>query len=300
MNNKLLKLHLHLFDGEGGAASTGAQASEGGQEETGRVEYGREAKSQPNVQVGAGQKDDGQADTPDPDKEFDELIKGKYKDQYAQRVQGAIQNRFRNAEDLEGQVNQWKGATALLFQRYGLEDGDVEGLKYAIDHDEEMFSAEAEAEGLTVQKYMEMQRQQAEAAQARSMLAAMQQEKEKQDMIKQWESEADELRELFPGFDLRAESENEEFKDRLQSGYSVRDAFLTAHMGEILDGSFNSARQEAQTQMVRDINKRQARPAENASRKAPAISRKSDPSTWTDEDFDEVERRVYAGEKIYL
>lgn len=299
MKKELSKLHLHMFDGEG-AASADASASSGDEGGSARVEYGKKPNDSTNVQVGSGQETDQKEEEADPEAEFDALIKGKYKDQYSQRVQGVIQNRFKNSQNLEQEVGKWKGATALLFQRYGLKDGDIDGLEYAINHDEDLFSAEAEAEGLTVQKYMEMQRQQAEAAQARSMLAEMQKEKEKQDMIAGWEAEAKELQKIFPNFDIRAESQNEDFTQKLMSGYSVQDAFMTAHMADILNGSFDYAKQEAQTELVQNINKRQARPPENASKRTPAVSRKTDPSTWTDEDFDEVEKRVMAGEKIYL
>lgn len=301
MNIEKFKVHLHMFDGagEGGTASAdGSAPSEDGEKERARVEYGRSPETPSNDHVG----DDHQEPEAkaDPDKEFEELIKGRFKDQYAQRVQSAIQTRFKNNQDNEKLVDRYRDATSILYQRYGLEDDDIEGLEYAISHDEGLFAAEAEAEGLTVQKYMEMQRQQAEAERAKSMLAAMQQEQEKQQFIAQLEAEAEELKEIFPNFDLAMESENEEFREKINKGYSVRDAFLTAHMGDILNGGFDMARQEEQTRMVQQINQRQSRPPENASRSTPSVVRKADPSKWTDEDMDEVERRVYAGERIVL
>lgn len=290
-----------MFDGAGdGAASTGEGDASSADETKGnaRVEYGKSPETPSEDRLGNDQ--NVQESKADPDKEFEELIKGRFKDQYAQRVQSAIQNRFKNNQESDQKLTQWQDATAVLFQRYGLEDGDLEGLEYAINHDEGLFAAEAEAEGLTVQRYMEMQRQQAEAERAKSMLAAMQQEREKQEIIANWEREAEELKQMFPKFDLVAESDNEDFRNKLNNGYSVRDAFLTAHFGEILDGSFETARQEEQTRIVQQINQRQARPPENASRSTPSVVRKTDPSKWTDEDFEEVEKRVYAGERIVL
>lgn len=301
MNIEKFKVHLHMFDGagEGGTASTdgaNAPSADDNKSKT-RVEYGKASEGSSDDRVGGGQNE---PDETDPDKEFEALIKGKYKDQYAQRMQAAISNRFKNSQDNEQTLNKWKDATSVLFTRYGLEDGDLEGLEYAINHDEGLFAAEAEAEGLTVQKYMEMQRQQAEAERAKSMLAAMQEEQKKQQWFAQIEQEAEELKELFPNFDLALESENEAFRNKIDSGYSVQDAFLTAHFGEILNGSFDQAKQAEQTRMVQQINQRQARPQENASRSTPSVVRKSDPSKWTDEDFDEVEKRVLNGERIVL
>ena len=308
MKKEIMKLHLHMFDGaggDGGAASAGSEGSAAAASEgQSRVEYGKAPSGAQQVQVGSEQNNGGsQQNTPaaeNPAAEFDELIKGKYKEQYSQRVQETIQNRFKNNQDFQKKAEGYEEATAILFQRYGLKPGDVEGLKNAINHDEGMFSAAAEEEGLTVAKYMEMQRQQAEAERAKSMLAQMQNEQAKQERYAQWEADEAELQQQFPSFSLAQEMQNADFAQRLDSGYSVRDAFLTAHMGEILSGSFDMARQQAQSQMVSAINARQARPAENALHQAPTTQRKVDPSKWTDKDFDEVEKRVMRGEKIYL
>lgn len=300
-----LHLHLHMFDGgaaggaEGGAEGA-ASTQESGAEPT--VVYGKDpAADDSTSQVGSdegGDGPDGNGSEEDIDAEFEELIKGKYKQQFDGRVHSIMQNRFKNAQDAKDVAAKWQGATAALAAMYGIDGTDPDALKDAIEKDDGLFSAQAEAQGITPEQFRENLRLRMDAQVGRNMQEQMRIEAEKQATFQRWESEAAELTETFPNFDLAYELENEAFLDGLNRGLSVRDAFFVAHMDEIVAGSNAAAKSEATQKVVDNFNQRAARPAENGASHKPAVIRKTDPSKFTDADLDEIARRSRRGETI--
>lgn len=304
MKKDYINLHLHMFDGgaaggaEGGAEGA-ASTQESGAEPT--VVYGDPAADDSTSQVGSdegGDGPDGDELEEDIDAEFEELIKGKYKQQFDGRVHSIMQNRFKNAQDAKDVAAKWQGATAALAAMYGIDGTDPDALKDAIEKDDGLFSAQAEAQGLTPEQFRENLRLRMDAQTGRNMQEQMRIEAEKQATFQRWESEAAELTETFPNFDLAYELENEAFLDGLNRGLSVRDAFFVAHMDEIVAGSNAAAKSEATQKVVDNFNQRAARPAENGASHKPAVIRKTDPSKFTDADLDEIARRSRRGETI--
>ena len=304
MKKDYINLHLHMFDGgaaggaEGGAEGA-ASTQDSGAEPT--VVYGKDpAADDGTSQVGSdegGDGPDGNELEEDIDAEFEELIKGKYKQQFDGRVHSIMQNRFKNAQDAKDVAAKWQGATAALAAMYGIDGTDPDALKDAIEKDDGLFSAQAEAQGLTPEQFRENLRLRMDAQTGRNM-EQMRIEAEKQATFQRWETEASELSEVFPNFDLASELENETFLANLNRGLSVRDAFLVAHMDEILTGSSAAAEAQATQQTVNNFKQRAARPAENGASHKPAVIRKTDPSKFTDADLDEIARRSRRGETI--
>ena len=294
MKNEFM-LNFHLFDGEGGDGGTADASSSNQAQEPVRIEYGKpQGNGSTPGQVGSdkgGQSEDLSA-------EFAEMIGkgGRYHDIYGQMVQQAVQNRFKNQADLQGQVNQITEDLSPLFVNYGLAPGDYEGLKDALAKDESFYKSAAEKAGIDVDTYKQLMKYKADSERLSQVNEAFKAQQARNQMYQQWESEAAQLQQVFPSFDLAAEIENnEKFADLLDKGISVKDAFVTAHLDEILTGN-NSYQQRTATQnVVNSIHQRASRPAEGALSHAPAIERRSDPSTLTDEDFDEINRQVALG-----
>lgn len=297
----LEKLHAHMFDGEGGDGGAGAGAPNGAAESNVEptVVYGKDEAGEEAGQVGTD--DNGEVlEETDPEEEFTELINGQYRDQYNAHVQKIMQQRFKNTENYQDTISGYDKAVAPLYELYGINPGDVQGLERAIASDESLYAARAEEQGLTPQQYRENMRLRMEAQQGRTMMEEMRRQQEKQRTFARWDMEAKELAETFPAFNLQMELENQDFTDRLNAGYSVRDAFMSVHLSDILNGAAGEVRTDTTKAMIDNMRTRQARPAENAATMQPAVIRKTDPSKWTDEDFDEVERRIQNGERIIL
>ena len=309
-----LKLRWNLFDGEGGTAGPGegglsAEASALLDEVTGRTRKGSESKSDTSqIQYGKS-RDEGQtsqvgSDTQpaeDLQAEFAALIGkgGRYHDIYGQKVSDAIQSRFKNHSDLQGQVDQIRQAFDPVYQLYDVKQGDIEGLVNAIVNDEGMYTRGAERAGLDVQQYKENLKLRAEAERGRQISEAYERQQRQNEMFQMWEEQAAQLQQAFPNFDLGLEIQNnKQFARGLDSGLDVQTAFAAAHMDEILQGSTASAQRTATQQVVNTIRSRAMRPAEAGLQHSPAIVRKSDPSKLTNDDLDEIMRRVEAGESV--
>lgn len=296
MKTKKLLYDFHLFEGEG----DGAAASTAGSEQTTaqHVEYGRSTgEGSAPSQVGS----DNQQQASTPEAEFAALVGkgGKYHDIYGRMVSNAIQDRFKNQRNLQGQVDKISDDLSPLFMNYGLKSGDFEGLKNAIANDDAFFQAQAEREGIDVEQYKENLRLKAEAERGRQITEAYEEQQRQNALFAQWESEAEDLQQAFPAFDLGLEIQsNEEFAKLISNGVPVRNAFLTTHADEILAGNNAYASARATQNVVNAIQQRASRPAEGAMHPNAAIVRKSDPSSLSGEDIDEINRRVAMGETV--
>ena len=309
------RYHLHMFDGDAGgstggsigasapgsAETTATASSPSGENQQPQVIYGKaDVEAEGSSQVGS---DNGDAstpnETPDLDAEFDELIKGKYKKQFGDRMQQGIQNRFKNSADYEGQVNQMNEAVAPLMAMYGLDPDDYEGLKHAIETDDSLISARADEEGLTTERFRENLKLKMDAQIGRNIKERMQMEQERSELYREWSADAQELKQAFPNFDLEMEIQNNpQFAESLDRGNSVKESFILAHFNEMMQGNNAQVQDQATHNAANNFRQRAARPAENGLARQPAIVRKSDPSKFTREDLMEVARRVRAGERI--
>ena len=299
MTIKEFRWDFHLFDGEGGGdAGEGTASSSESKQDVTKIQYGKSAgEDQTPSQVGS----DNGNEADDLTAEWEALTgkNGKFHDMLGQVKSQTIQDRFKNQADLQAQVNGIVDDLSPLFMNYGLQPGDFEGLKAAVQSDENFYRSGAEREGLDVNQYKEMLKLKADAERGRRISEAFQNEQARQARYAEWEADASELQEAFPAFDLGLEIEhNEQFKQLLDSGVDVRTAFLTSHMDEILNGANAYAQKTATANVVNTIQQRAARPMEGALNHAPAIQRKSDPSSLSNEDLDEINRRVAAGEII--
>ena len=294
MDNRILLYDFHLFDGEGGEGAAEASSAESTQDAK-KVVYGKsEGESSAPSQVGS----DNGNEADDRIAQWN-AIKGEFKDLYGQDVSNAIQHRFKNQADLQGQVDKISNDLSPLFMNYGLKAGDFEGLKNAIANDDVFFQAQAERAGLDVEQYKENLRLKAEAERGRQITEAYEQQQRQNAMFAQWESEATELQQAFPAFDLGLELQhNEEFAKLISNGVPVRNAFLTTHAEEIFAGSNAYASKQATQNVVNAIQQRASRPAEGAMHPGAALVRKSDPSSLSNEDIDEINRRVAMGESV--
>ena len=317
MKNIKRALNFRLFEGDGGdggdggngAISAEARAfaesigmSEYSQDTSdGSVEYGLPVDGEGESQVGTDTGAEGQnqdtltnVDTAESlEAEFNQLIGkgGKFAELYGQKVQGAINNRFRNAQDWQGQLEATNDAIGILYSKYNLEVGDIEGLKEAIAGDDELISSAAEREGFTVDAYRENLNLKTEAAKGRALAESIAKETEKRETFERWDREAQDLKQAFPNFDLEAELDNENFVEALNRVGNVQDAFMIAHVQDILSGAMASGQQKT----IQNLQAQAARPAENGVSHQAAVQRKTDPSKLTDEDMDKIFRGVEQG-----
>ena len=140
----------------------------------------------------------------DPDTEFDDLINGKFKEQFSKRTQAIIDKRFKQTKELEAFRDKAQPLLGALYEKYGIEEGNVDSLNQALSDEKNNLQAEA------VQKNLRKK-------------------------IGSWIKEGEELKRAVPDFDLRTEIRGDKtFGRLLLSGIPLKTAYETVHRDEIL------------------------------------------------------------------
>ena len=330
----LLNVSLRLFDGEGGAAAPaagegaagdgnkgGSQASpaptrrgksgdfqnvlfgkQGDEPTAAGDEPGPEGKAQPSA---AGKGKEGDVVTTsntleDRRKAFQELVNGEYKDIYTEETQRIIDRRFREARNLEERAAKQQPVIDMLMQRYKIADGDLGKLAAAVENDNAYWSEAAEEAGMSVEQYKQFQKLQRENAALLRAQRMRQNQQAAQQQLQKWYSEGEQVKAVYPDFDLGAESKNPQFISMLKAGVPVQHAYEVIHMDEIKAGVAQSTARQTEKQVVDGIRAKGNRPAENGTSSQSAFTVKDDPHKWTKQDRAEVARRVARGETIKL
>ena len=318
-----LKLNLQYF-GEGGGegASTSSGSATAGTSginaeqpvsEVGSPTRGRKGNPLANVQYGKPSSDDmgGQGKDPEvmtstaasEDKavNFENLIKGEYKDEFDKRVQNIINKRFSSAKANEEKLNALNPMLDMLASKYGKDSSDVQGLVKAIEDDDAYYEEEALDKGLTVQQLKQMKQLERENANLRNA----QQEAERQQMSQQiyskWMEQTAELNQKYGlNVDFAEEAANDDFVAILKHNGSVEAAYKAVHFDEMMGGAMFKTAQAVTEKMANNLQSKASRPLENGvSSRASALT-KSDVHSFTKADRAEIERRVLRGEKIVL
>lgn len=238
-----------------------------------------------------------------PEEEFDALIHGKYAQQYQQRFQNAISERFKNQADLQGQLDGLKPMLDALAKQHGIEAGDYAALSKTILDDDSLYEDEAEAAGMTVEAYKSYQRlkQHADEMDAREQQQA--QEIEIQNHLRNLAQQGEALKQTFPDFDLRKELNNDAFR-RLTSpniGMSVEDAYFAVHRKELMPQVMAAGVRTAQTRIAQSLQANGARPMEGAMQGAStAADVHISPKQMTRAQRQALKDRARMGEKIVL
>lgn len=308
MKNIKSILHLHLFDGgaagaasagDGDGAGTGGFANlENGSESA--VVYGKQENPQvadgKESQVAADEK--GQSTQVDKSKAFKDMIKGEYKEEYQKLFETQLTNRMKRFSGMEEQLNQSQEVLGMLYNVYGVPNGDMESLSRAIQNDDNLILAQAEAAGLAPEQYRYMLQLQQQADMSRQQAEAAEQQAFIQNQMADWQTQAEEFKGFFPDFDLASELQNPDFAGLLQGGISVRAAFNAVHADEIIDGAIAQTAQSVKESVTENIRARGNRPAENGTVARAGVVVKNDPSKLTRQDREEIARRVARGENI--
>ena len=113
-----------------------------------------------------------------------------------------------------------------------------------------------------------------------------------------WITQGEQLKQVYPGFDLRTELRNPQFGALIRGGVSLDAAYVALHKDEIIPAAMAVAAQAVQRKLANSIAAGGSRPRENGmGHQAPAVVR-TDVSRLTKGDIDQVFRRVARGERV--
>lgn len=231
-------------------------------------------------------------------KAFRDLVNGEYKDVYTEETQRIIDRRFRETKGLEQQVGQYQPVIDMLMQRYKIQDGDLGKLSQAIENDNAYWSQAAEEAGMSVDQYKQFQKLQRENEALLRQQRQQQNSQRAQQQLEQWYGEAQQVRSLYPSFDLNAEVKNPQFLSMLRAGVPVQHAYEVIHMDEIKAGVAALQARATEKQVVDGIRAKGARPRENGTAAQSGFTVKDDVSKLTKAERAEIASRVARGEII--
>lgn len=243
---KRYTLDLQLFGGEAGNAADG--------------ETGEEVA----VAGQNGAENDGD--------EFEQLISGKYKNEFTRKTQAIIDKRFKETKQLEEYKNRVSPAIDTLMKRYGVSPGEEGRLA-------ELLVNESEKKDT-----------QNNEAPYRSNL---------KNKISGWISESRKFKETIPDFDLRKELKgNRLFSQMLMSGMSVQSAYEAVHRDEILSDAMSFTAEKVRKQVVDNIQAKGMRPVENGVSSDSAIVTSVDVNSLTSQDILKILKQVENGANV--
>ena len=235
---------------------------------------------------------------PDRNAEFEKLIKGEYKDLYDARMQDTIQKRLKGTKE---QVEKFEALTPtleLLASKYGVEAGNIEALNKAIQEDDAYYEQEALEKGITVQQLKEIRRMERENADLRQQMQEQESRENANKLYAQWMQQEQEIKGVYPSFNLEAEMQNPQFVNLLRSNIDMRTAYEVIHKDDIIHGAMQFTAKAVEQKVTNKIRANGARPVENGMSSHGAAVVKSDVSQLSKADRAEIIRRVQRGEKI--
>lgn len=282
---KILDIDLRAFDGEGAAgAAEGGTPADAQPEQSGSAPDAQVQETNTNAQ-----------DTP-AEPTFDELVKGKYKQDYDKRVQAAIDRRFK-AQNAE--MDAIRPIMAALQQRYKVEDGKdaPQQILAAIENDRSYLRQFAEEHGYTEEQAEHVMKTERDSQLYRAMLERQKTEATRQNELRRLQQQAETVRAQYPDFAVEAEMQNPRFMEMMRRGVDMMTAYEVAHKDDII----NRAVQDAEKKFNDKVRAKQARPDENgAGVSSTAAVTAVDISKMNRKEFRALQQRVLSGEKITL
>lgn len=321
-------LDLQLFaegDGGGEGAATGVEAVDPGQQRL--LELGvpadklrnRAKKAPAKVPEGAvsspatEQKQEEQVAAAEPTEEkpdaptrmsWDDIMKDP---EYNKQMQAVVQSRLRSAKGAEEALQKMTPAFEVLARKHGLDPNniDYEALAKKIDDDEQYYEDKALEMGVSIEEAKKLdQKQRNEVRQQRQEAMTLEQKKI-QDHIMGLKRQAEELKKVFPKFDLSTELKNPTFVRMTAPniGLSLEDAYYAVHRKELQTAAMHATAQATRQQISNAIQANGRRPQENGtSGQAPSVthfdySKASKEQRQALKDFIKSEARQ--GRKVY-
>ena len=223
----------------------------------------------------------GQTSAENSEDEFSQLINGKFKEQFTKKTQAIIDKRFKETKELESFKDRVSPIIGKFMDKYGLNPGEEEKL---IDYlnDDDLREDTTDIPPENVGKSEEIPR--TERLKGR---------------ISSWIRESNEIKEMYPEFDLRKEIKgNQLFSQLLLGGAPVKAAYETVHRDEILSGAMAYTAGKVREQVVRGIEAKGRRPVENGVSSESAVVTTVDVNSLTSQDILKILKQVENGASI--
>ena len=234
-------------------------------------------------------------DTADIDAEFEELIKGKFKEQFGKRTQDIINKRFKSAKNTQEQLGVLQNAIAPLFDKYDLKADNIDGLKDAILNDESTFARKALESNMSTEAY----KTDFEAKQLGKAKEEADAQAAKREIYARWKAEEAELQKVYPNFKLeKAIVDSPEFKDAIENGTDMALAYKGAFFDDIAAGLISATSRKVAEKTVKSIASNASRPREGGMNAMGGTTQRIDVNSLSEKQILDLIERSARGEKI--
>lgn len=292
-------LCLQLFaEGAGtGADGTGGTATAAVSQSTAeRTENAAPNEGDKGVQAANAQEDG----TEDIQAQYERDIKGKYKDLDDARIQNIVKNRLKQSKGVVDQFNALRPVLETLASRYNVDVNDIEALSKAVENDERALEEEALKRDMTVEQLKAFKKVEKERNDYRRQLndqARAREEQARARQIQAWEAQAEEVKKVYPSFNLGAELQNPQFRALISNGVTVRGAYDALHAQEITAAAMQYTAKQVEEKVAAKVAENSKRVSENGlGTSAPTTTRKR-PSELSAKERAEIARNVLRGKK---
>lgn len=197
--------------------------------------------------------------------------------EYNRQMQRTIQARLKSANGAESTLEALRPALDLLAKRHGMdmEHLDAAALAEAVQNDDAYYEEKALEMGVDVDVAKRLERSERETALRQQQEARTLEQQRLQAHLEGLQQQGEEMKKVFPDFDLSRELENPAFL-RMTSpgvGLSVEDAYYAVHRKEIQTAAMQQTARQTAEQMANAIRSGQRRPTEHGtSAQAPSVT----------------------------
>lgn len=293
---KMTKLSLQLFADGAGAGAAAAGAAMGA--ETGST--GQPATGNNNAEGAAGSTTGAESTAEQSQVEtFDDLIKGRYKQDFDAKVQSIINKRFKGAREAEASMNKLSQGISALGTYYGLdaESPDfLDSLNSKIMDDEKLYEKEASERGMNVEDVKRIRRMEMENRALKLQTRRDAEERQMQEFYSGVIKQVPDVQKVYPQFDIDTEMANEQFFNLVRNGVGLRNAYEVIHGSELQAARDAIIAQKAQEQLSNSVRANGMRPNEVNHNSAPDFGR--DIKNMTRAEVKQIIRRAERGEVV--
>ena len=228
--------------------------------------------------------------------------------EYNKEIQAIVQSRLRSAKNAEESLAKLAPALEVLARRHGLdaENMDYEAIAKAINDDDTYYEDMALEKGVSVETAKQLDQEARDTARQKRQEEMNLEQEKLHNHFRSLEQQGENLKKVFPNFDLRTELQNPAFARMVAPGHgimSVEDAYKAVHRKEIEAAQSQVIAQRTAQNISNAIQAGARRPDENGTSGQSASVTTFDYSKASKEQREALKREIYAakarGEKLY-
>lgn len=276
---EFFKINLCLF-GEGGEGATGADSGV--------------SDAPTSNEMGEGADPTAEEDRQSQYAKF----KNDFKAEYDAEVQGLIKDRLKRSSkenaDLNGKLKASEPIIKAMAKKYGVDASDYNAILSAFEADDQNLEEEAFQRDMSVEQLRQFKQIERE----NQALREAERERQAQAVYAQWDREAEELKQIYPNFNVGEELNDDRFVKMLDSGVDMRSAFEVLHRDEIMGGAMKYTAQKAAEKVANSVRANASRATENGLSSNSASVNSFDIGKLSRAQMEEYKQRALNGERI--